>query len=82
MGQNQKCFHQRDHQNEQHHNGHHFQDLPDVSFQEGQRAENAGGGGRWAAPIASLMIEKYTRGEIKEKTFEYDRVTKANFINP
>ncbi len=26
--------------------------------------ENAGGGGLWAAPIASLMIEKYLKGEI------------------
>lgn len=28
--------------------------------------ENAGGGGRFAAPIASLLIEKYLRGEISE----------------
>jgi len=28
--------------------------------------ENAGGGGEWAAPIASLMIEKYLTGEIKQ----------------
>ena len=26
--------------------------------------ENAGGGGRWAAPIASLMIEKYLTDSI------------------
>lgn len=26
--------------------------------------ENAGGGGEWAAPIASLMIEKYLTGEV------------------
>lgn len=26
--------------------------------------ENAGAGGRWAAPIASLMVEKYLNGEI------------------
>ena len=29
--------------------------------------ENAGGGGRYAAPIASLIIEKYIRGEISEQ---------------
>jgi penicillin-binding protein 2 len=33
--------------------------------------ENAqGGGGTWAAPIASLIIEKYIRGEVKRKDME------------
>lgn len=33
--------------------------------------ENAqGGGGSWAAPIASLVIEKYIRGEVKRKDVE------------
>ena len=33
--------------------------------------ENAqGGGGTWAAPIASLIIEKYIRGEVKRKDVE------------
>lgn len=33
--------------------------------------ENArGGGGTWAAPIASLVIEKYLRGEVKRKDME------------
>ena len=33
--------------------------------------ENAqGGGGTWAAPIASLIIEKYIRGEVQRKDFE------------
>lgn len=32
--------------------------------------ENAGFGGTWAAPIASLMIEKYTRGKIADKAKE------------
>lgn len=33
--------------------------------------ENArGGGGSWAAPIASLVIEKYIRGEVTRKDFE------------
>ena len=30
--------------------------------------ENAGFGGTWAAPIASLMIEKYLRGSISEES--------------
>jgi penicillin-binding protein 2 len=30
--------------------------------------ENAGYGGTWAAPIASLMIEKYLHGEISEES--------------
>lgn len=32
--------------------------------------ENAGFGGTWAAPIASLMIEKYLTGEITRKDLE------------
>lgn len=28
--------------------------------------ENAGGGGTWAAPIASLMVEKYLNGTVKQ----------------
>ena len=32
--------------------------------------ENAGFGGTWAAPIASLMIEKYVRGTISDKAKE------------
>lgn len=30
----------------------------------------AGGGGTWAAPIASLIIEKYIRGEVERKDVE------------
>lgn len=32
--------------------------------------ENAGFGGTWAAPIASLMIEKYLKGKIEDKLKE------------
>jgi penicillin-binding protein 2 len=32
--------------------------------------ENAGFGGTWAAPIASLMIEKYLKREITDKEKE------------
>jgi penicillin-binding protein 2 len=28
--------------------------------------ENAGWGGTWAAPIASLMIEKYLKGKVSD----------------
>jgi len=32
--------------------------------------ENEGFGGTWAAPIASLMIEKYLTDEVKRKWIE------------
>ncbi len=41
--------------------------------------ENAGFGGTWAAPIASLMIEKYLNGEISRKDLE-QRMIDANLI--
>lgn len=41
--------------------------------------ENAqGGGGRWAAPIAGLMIEKYIKGEVKRKDVEKEYID----VNP
>ncbi|WNJ16712.1 penicillin-binding transpeptidase domain-containing protein [Pontibacter sp. G13] len=44
--------------------------------------ENAGGGGSWAAPTASLMIEHYLRGgEIEAKKWELERILNANFID-
>ena len=44
--------------------------------------ENAGGGGgTWAAPTASLMIEKYLNGEIKDKAKE-QRILDAVLLNP
>ena len=42
--------------------------------------ENAGFGGTWAAPIASLMIEKYLNNNIKNKAKE-QRVLEANLLN-
>jgi penicillin-binding protein 2 len=43
---------------------------------------SGGGGGRWAAPTAALMIEKYLKRSITEKTFELKRITEADFISP
>ena len=41
--------------------------------------ENAGYGSVWAAPIASLMIEKYLNREVNRQWFE-QRVLDANFL--
>lgn len=41
--------------------------------------ENAGYGSVWAAPLASLMIEKYLTGEINRSWFE-QRILEADFI--
>ena len=35
--------------------------------------ENAGFGGSWACPIASLLLEKYLRGEISENRKDLER---------
>ncbi len=43
--------------------------------------ENSGYGATWAAPVASLMIEKYLTGEVNRRWFE-QRILDANFINP
>ena len=40
--------------------------------------ENAGFGGTWAAPTASLMIEKYLTRKIKDKAKE-ERIMEATF---
>ena len=42
--------------------------------------ENAGFGGTWAAPIASLMIEKYLKGEISDPAKE-QRILDANLLD-
>jgi penicillin-binding protein 2 len=42
--------------------------------------ENAGAGGTWAAPIASLMIEKYLNKKIKN-TAKEKRILTANLLN-
>lgn len=45
--------------------------------------ENAGWGGTWACPIASLLVEKYLNGEISEsrKGLE-ERILTTSFIKP
>jgi penicillin-binding protein 2 len=42
--------------------------------------ENAGWGATWAAPIASLMIEKYINGQVKRKEIEANMV-QGNLIS-
>lgn len=42
--------------------------------------ENSGFGSSWAAPIATLLIEKYLLGEVKRKALE-ERMIKGNLIN-
>lgn len=43
--------------------------------------ENAGGGGRFAAPIASLIMEKYIRGEISpQRKYLETRMLETNLI--
>lgn len=42
--------------------------------------ENAGFGATWAAPIASLMIEKYLNGEVKRLWME-SRILNANLLD-
>jgi len=44
--------------------------------------ENAGGGGTWAAPIASLMIEKYLTDSIGDNNLRKEkRILDANLLN-
>ena len=44
--------------------------------------ENAGFGATWAAPIASLLIEKYLNGEISEsRKYLEDRVMEGNLMS-
>ena len=44
--------------------------------------ENAGFGGTYAAPIASLMIEKYLIGEVRPfREYLENRINEANLID-
>ena len=40
-----------------------------------------GGGGKWAAPMASVLIERYLNGKVEQKNWEYIRLLKADFIH-
>jgi penicillin-binding protein 2 len=42
--------------------------------------ENSGYGATWAAPIASLMIEKYLKREVKRKDIE-QRMVEGDLIH-
>ena len=53
-------------------------DNPKIAI--GVIVENAGFGGTWAAPIASLMIEKYLKGSIKND-FKLQRILDKDFIH-
>ena len=44
--------------------------------------ENAGGGGSWAAPTASILMEKYLTGKVEQKRVEMERILAASFIEP
>ncbi|MGF1532480.1 MAG: penicillin-binding protein 2 [Bernardetiaceae bacterium] len=43
--------------------------------------ENAGFGGTWAAPIASLMMEQYLKGTVTQ-TYKEQRILEADLITP
>lgn len=42
--------------------------------------ENAGYGSTWAAPIATMMIEKYIKGQVKPRWY-HDKILNTNLIN-
>ncbi len=45
--------------------------------------ENSGGGSKYAAPIASLVMEKYIRGEISEpRKWKEQQIREANLLDP
>lgn len=55
------------------------QDNPKIAI--AAYIENAGFGGTWACPIASLMVEKYLTGEIRpERKYVEDRMMSANLM--
>ena len=51
-------------------------DIPKIAISV--VVENAGYGSQWAAPIATLMIEKYLTGDIKRKELE-EKILNKNF---
>jgi len=41
--------------------------------------ENAGGGGRWAAPTGGVMLEKFLTKKVEQKKWEFQRIKQARF---
>lgn len=58
-----------------------FAPMDDPQIAIAVYVENSGFGGTWAAPIASLMIEKYINDSISDPKKEL-RILEADFINP
>lgn len=58
-----------------------FAPMEDPQIAIAVYVENAGFGGTWAAPIASLMMEKYINDSIAHPEKE-QRILDANFIDP
>lgn len=58
-----------------------FAPMADPQIAIAVYVENAGFGGTWAAPIASLMMEKFITGKV-ERTEMEERMLNANLIHP
>lgn len=62
-----------------------FAPMEDPQIAMAVYVENSGAGGRWAAPIASLLIEQYltdtiTRPEVVKELIETDLIAKEKFF--
>lgn len=57
-----------------------FAPMDDPQIAIAVLVENSGYGAQWAAPIASLMIEKYINGNVKRKDLE-TKIKNANLMN-
>ena len=57
-----------------------FAPMDDPKIAVAAYVENAGFGATWAAPIASLLIEKYLRGETSRPDLE-ERVMHGNLMS-
>ncbi len=60
-----------------------FAPIDNPKIAVGVLIENSGFGGSWAAPVASLIAEKYIRGNISEKRkWIEDYILKADLMDP
>jgi penicillin-binding protein 2 len=60
-----------------------FAPVDDPTIAIAVYVENAGGGGRYAAPIASFIIEKYLKGEIGEsRKWREQQIKDTGLLNP